>query len=47
VAYGFVIDIGHPSLVFYSSAVFMVLCAAAVYGSYRETRRQAALQAAE
>jgi MFS family permease len=47
VAYGFVIDIGHPSLVFYSSAVFMVLCAAAVYGSYRETRRQASLQAAE
>jgi MFS family permease len=47
VAYGFVIDIGHPSLVFYSSAVFMVFCAAAVYGSYRETRRQAALQAAE
>lgn len=47
VAYGFFIDIGHPALVFYSSAVFMVLCAGAVYGSYRETRRRAAAQAAQ
>jgi FSR family fosmidomycin resistance protein-like MFS transporter len=42
VAYGFLIDIGSPEMVFYSSGVFMVLCAGAVYGSYRDSRHKAA-----
>ncbi|MFT5539343.1 MAG: FSR family fosmidomycin resistance protein-like MFS transporter [Alphaproteobacteria bacterium] len=42
VAYGFLIDIGSPEMVFYSSGVFMVLCAGAVYGSYRDSRNKAA-----
>ena len=46
VLYGFLIDIDHPSMVFYSSALFMLLCGLSVFGSYRHTRRLRAMAVA-
>ncbi len=47
VVYGFLIDIGSPDWVFYSSAVFMLICMLAVLGSALESRKQARAAAAE
>jgi MFS family permease len=40
VAYGLMIDIGSPELVFYSSAVFMVICMGAILGSAHEAKKE-------
>lgn len=42
-AYGFLLDIGQPEWIFYSSAVFFVLCGMMFLGSGRATRQQAAV----
>lgn len=50
VLFGFLIDIGQTVMVFYLSAIFMLLCGLSVYGSYRHSRavqRAAQTQAAE
>ncbi len=49
VLFGFLIDIGQTVMVFYLSAIFMLLCGLSVYGSYRHSRAQAraALKAAQ
>ena len=41
-AYGFLLDIGKPEWIFYSSAVFFVMCGMMFLGSGRATRQQAA-----
>lgn len=42
VTYGFLLDIGQPEWIFYSSAVFFVMCGMMFLGSGRATRLQAA-----
>lgn len=40
VVFGLLIDMGQTIMIFYLSAIFMLLCGLAVYGSYRHSRAQ-------